>query len=86
MFEIAILIVSATPFLIGLYAIRMLNNKNSEGSDDNPPPPDPSPPLPDLPPSPESARRRLPRHPASDRGPRASVRAPATRRPVVRSV
>ena len=52
MFETIVLLMGALPFLVGLYALRKIKNKDDEGADDQPPPPDPEPPRPVLPPSP----------------------------------
>ena len=60
MFEFIVLIIGAMPFLVGLYAIKMMKKNDNKGSDDQPPPPDPNPPLPVLPPSPEPRRVHRP--------------------------
>lgn len=79
MFEIMILLLGAMPFLVGLYAVRVMKKSNDNGSDDPPPPPEPQPPLPLLPPSPEPRSRRRPLQRRADRMATASrhVRTPA---------
>lgn len=69
MFEFLVLLVGAMPFLIGIYAVRIIKKSNDNGSDDQPPPPDPKPPLPVLPPSPEPRRLHRPLRERSSRGP-----------------
>ena len=79
MFEFIILLVGTVPFLVGMYAIRLMKKSNDKGSDDPPPPPDPIPPLPVLPPSPEPCRlhHHLPvRH---SRGPATHMQVAAPR-------
>jgi hypothetical protein len=58
MIEVIVLIASTTPLLVGLYALRKINERRDEGSDDPPPPPDPEPPDPILPDAPRSHYRR----------------------------
>lgn len=78
MFEIAVLLVGAMPFLVGLYAIKMMKKSDDRGSDDPPPPPDPSPPRPVLPPAPEPRRVHAPMTSRASRGPvpHQQVRSP----------
>lgn len=78
MFEFIVLIIGAMPFLVGLYAIKMMKKNDNKGSDDQPPPPDPNPPLPVLPPSPEPRRVHRAVHPRAAHGPmqHTQVRAP----------
>lgn len=80
MFELLVLLVSTTPLLVGLYALRKINERNDDSSDDQPPPPDPEPPEPSSPPTPRgSTRTRLSPHRAT-RGPvsRSRLRRPTT--------
>lgn len=56
MFEFVVLLIGAFPFLVGLYAIKMMRQRDDDEADDQPPPPDPSPPPPVSPPAP---RHRL---------------------------
>ncbi len=78
MFEFIVLIIGAMPFLVGLYAIKMMKKNDNKGSDDQPPPPDPNPPHPVLPPSPEPRRVHRALHPRSSHGPvqHTQIRAP----------
>lgn len=78
MFEFIVLLIGAMPFLIGIYAIRMMKKSDDKGSDDPPPPPDPNPPLPVLPPSPEPKRVHRPLHSRLNHGPihHSQIRAP----------
>lgn len=69
MFEIIVLVIGAMPFLVGIYAIRMMKKSNDKGSDEPPPPPDPNPPLPILPPSPEPKRVQRRLYSRAGRGP-----------------
>ncbi len=72
MFEIVVLLIGAFPFLVGLYAIKMMRHDDDDGDDDQPPPPDPGPPRPVAPTTPR--RRRHSRAPALDRRPVARRR------------
>ncbi len=78
MFEIVVLLIGAFPFLVGLYAIKMMRHNDDDGEDDQPPPPDPGPPRPTAPPTPRRRRHAL--SPALDRHPvsRRSIRTPET--------
>jgi hypothetical protein len=69
LFDVFLLLAGTAPFLMGLYALKIIRDAGSDDSDDDPPPPDPEPPRPRLPAGP--SRRR----PAGDRGPRR-VRSP----------
>lgn len=60
MFEIVILLVGALPFVVGLYAIKIIRDSEMGDGDDQPPPPDPEPPAPILPPTPEPRRLQKP--------------------------
>ena len=60
MFELIVLLAGAMPFLVGIFALRMIRKGKDEGSDDSPPPPDPRPPHPVMPPTPELRRRQRP--------------------------
>lgn len=60
MFEIVIMLVGALPFLVGLYAIKLIRDHGMGDSDDPPPPPDPEPPAPSLPPTPRPRHRKRP--------------------------
>lgn len=60
MFEIVILLVGALPFIVGLYAIKIIRDSEMGDGDDPPPPPDPEPPTPILPPTPEPRRLKKP--------------------------
>lgn len=72
MIEIAVFVLSALPFVLGLYALRMLEEGRDDDPDD-PPPPDVEPPP--VSPSPHTPHRRIPdddRSPTADRPPRPS--------------
>ncbi|MFW5972906.1 MAG: hypothetical protein ACOCTG_02855, partial [Bacteroidota bacterium] len=69
MFELIVLLISTTPLIVGLYALRKINERSDDGSDDQPPPPDPDPPLPSLPSTPRGRSRRLWSPSTSDREP-----------------
>jgi hypothetical protein len=78
MLEIAVLVASALPFVVGLYALKVLERRR-RGGDDRPPPPDEGPPPP-VQPNPGSPARRL----RSDRSPSGcspSGRGPSDRVP-----
>ncbi len=78
MFEIVVLLIGAFPFLVGLYAIKMMRHDDDDGDDDQPPPPDPGPPQPVVPRTPR--RRRPPHTPLFDRRPvsHRRIRMPET--------
>ncbi len=67
MFEIVVLLIGAFPFLVGLYAIKMMRHDDDDGDEDQPPPPDPGPPRPVVPTTPR--RRPHPHPPPFDRRP-----------------
>ena len=68
--ELLVLLCSALPLLVGLYAVRTLKKNNRSDSDDPPPPPAPEPPRPSLPVAPTQRLRR-----PSDRAPLPSARS-----------
>ncbi|QXD15098.1 hypothetical protein GQ464_017090 [Rhodocaloribacter litoris] len=63
MFEIVVLLIGAFPFLVGLYAIKMMRQSDDDDADDQPPPPDPGPPLPVSPQTPRRHDRLRPAAP-----------------------
>ena len=82
MLELTVLFISAMPFVLGLYALRVLERRRDDRSDD-PPPPQPDPPPPVLPPTPPPHARpvRTDREPSPTRsapveGRRATPSAP----------
>ncbi|RMF53660.1 MAG: hypothetical protein D6746_15345 [Bacteroidetes bacterium] len=80
MFEILVLLIGAFPFLVGLYAIRMMRESDDDDADDPPPPPDPGPPMPVAPSTPR--RHRFRPSPPPVRGPVPGGRTPAPHRRV----
>jgi len=81
MFELAVLVLSAVPFLLGLFALIVLEKRRRDDNDDLPPPGnEPPPPVRPLPTSPNARPAR------SDRPRRRSDPSPISpRRPVIRS-
>lgn len=88
MFEILMVLLGATPFIIGLYAVRTMRKGNNRGSDDPPPPPDPAPPRPVLPPAPKPKRVHSPVQPRVQRSAlkRGQLKASGWREPVRRDI
>jgi hypothetical protein len=60
MIELIVLLASTTPLIVGLYALRKINERRDEGSDDQPPPPDVDPPTPPMPDTPRGRHRERP--------------------------
>lgn len=79
MMELVVLLMSAMPFLVGLYALRVLENRRNDDGDD-PPPPDSGPDYP-MDPFAPGPRRERPATPRNASGPRAPIRRLPTRMP-----
>jgi hypothetical protein len=87
MIELAVFLLSALPFVLGLYALRMLENGRDDDPDDPPPPAVDPPPIS---PAPQAPHRVVPtddRSPTEDRPPRPARHSSPqrTRRPSPRS-
>jgi hypothetical protein len=79
MIELAVLFLSAVPFILGLYALKILERRRGDDGDDLPPPDSgPSGPIDPRPVSPSRALRRTDRPGAPSR--RTSPAPPARRR------
>ncbi|WP_022835195.1 hypothetical protein [Salisaeta longa] len=78
MLELAVLFLSALPFVMGLYVLELINRRrNDPPDDDGPPRRDPPPPLPRVPVSPG---RRPRQHRDRTARPRATPRQPTRTR------
>lgn len=83
MYELLVLMVGAAPFLVGLYALKLMRDSNDNDADDLPPP-DPNPPTPVEPLPPRPRRRHTPVFSPSDRTPIPHRHVPTpSRRPRV---
>jgi hypothetical protein len=83
MFELIVLLMSAVPFALGLYVLRLLDRHQGDDPDDLPPP-DPGPPPP-VSPSPSDRYRSMDdrthdRPPRDRRHPHVRHRSPSTLR------
>jgi hypothetical protein len=73
MLGLLVFLVGLMPFVLGLFAWRLLGRQGDSSSDDPPPPPPPSDPEPTAPTRPRRCR---------DRAPLSGTRAPRPRLPV----